>query len=487
MVSHSILNSHTVAYLRAEISKTNMKNYSKMNKANVINEMLKNKQRFEHITMKSIEKKVVKKPVKKVEVEPVKEPEPIKRRIKIVKKVEVEPEPIKRRIKIVKKVKIAENIEPVKRIKIVKKVNIAENVKPVIKMGFKIENPAEIAEKVEPIKKKLVKSQLAKVKKVLLRAKHGKQNNNKFKPKLHIVSEESEPKKKDSVKSAVPISTPNKIVVNSKSDLFYNELNQSLKGSKRGMNSLVKNYNFTTDEINNVFKGQYYNDFYPTPESCLKSFDRGFKESEKFLEGTAGLGSVVHYINKINKNVDITANEMSKDFVKIIKRFNPDVKITNEDYFNINNLHNYDTIFLNPPFSKSGRSKLAATKDSKYYYNFLFHTIITLNRWNIKNKSNKEYILQFISPPLTSKTDHKHAPILIEEIIGKMGINKLNEILKNANLKELTKKEYKLYIENGAEDNDDLELLQCKQINFLEKCKNFGGTAMEASMYNVII
>ena len=44
-----ILNSHPVAVLKQEISKTNIKGYSKMRKAEVVELMIKNKDKFSHI------------------------------------------------------------------------------------------------------------------------------------------------------------------------------------------------------------------------------------------------------------------------------------------------------------------------------------------------------------------------------------------------------------------------------------------------------
>jgi len=52
MITKDILNSHPVSILKKEISKTNIKGYSKMKKAEVINLMLKNSKRFNHIKMK---------------------------------------------------------------------------------------------------------------------------------------------------------------------------------------------------------------------------------------------------------------------------------------------------------------------------------------------------------------------------------------------------------------------------------------------------
>ena len=49
MVSFSILNSHPVGHLKKEISKTNIKGYSKMKKGEIIDLMLKYPDRFKHI------------------------------------------------------------------------------------------------------------------------------------------------------------------------------------------------------------------------------------------------------------------------------------------------------------------------------------------------------------------------------------------------------------------------------------------------------
>ena len=61
----SILESHSVATLKKEISKTNIKKYSKMKKAEIIELMMEHKEKFSHIKM--AEKKERKKKVKKEE------------------------------------------------------------------------------------------------------------------------------------------------------------------------------------------------------------------------------------------------------------------------------------------------------------------------------------------------------------------------------------------------------------------------------------
>lgn len=51
-----ILKSHSVTTLKKEISKTNLKNYSKMRKAEVVSLMLKHKEKFGHIKFNSDKK-----------------------------------------------------------------------------------------------------------------------------------------------------------------------------------------------------------------------------------------------------------------------------------------------------------------------------------------------------------------------------------------------------------------------------------------------
>jgi len=73
-----IFKSHSVTVLKKEISKTNIKGYSKMKKAEVIELMIKNKDKFSYIKMaeKKERKKAPAKP--KVKVKPEKKPDKVK-------------------------------------------------------------------------------------------------------------------------------------------------------------------------------------------------------------------------------------------------------------------------------------------------------------------------------------------------------------------------------------------------------------------------
>ena len=77
-MTKEIFNSHPVSVLKKEISKTNIKGYSKMKKAEVVELMMKNKSKFGHIKMatKAVKsapkKKIIKKTPKKPSPSPKK-------------------------------------------------------------------------------------------------------------------------------------------------------------------------------------------------------------------------------------------------------------------------------------------------------------------------------------------------------------------------------------------------------------------------------
>jgi len=88
-----IFESHPVAVLKQEISKTNIKGYSKMKKAEVIELMLKNKDKFSYIKMAEKKRnKQEKKPEKKIKLKSVKKPDK-KIKLKSVKKIKTKEEP----------------------------------------------------------------------------------------------------------------------------------------------------------------------------------------------------------------------------------------------------------------------------------------------------------------------------------------------------------------------------------------------------------
>lgn len=110
-----ILKSYTITELRKEISKTNIKQYSKLKKNELIELMMKTPEKFSHLEMKPKKERSEKQKAndkklgeqakerlaKKKEPEPVKEPEP-----------EPEPEPVKEEVKEVKKAKSTPKPKP---------------------------------------------------------------------------------------------------------------------------------------------------------------------------------------------------------------------------------------------------------------------------------------------------------------------------------------------------------------------------------------
>tara|TARA_R110001606_G_scaffold335417_1_gene483379 strand:- start:299 stop:1162 length:864 start_codon:yes stop_codon:yes gene_type:complete len=82
MVSSEILNSHAVTTLKKEISKTNIKGYSKMKKPEIVALMMKNKDRFGHITHKekaAVKPAAVKPAAPKITITEVKDKKKIKK------------------------------------------------------------------------------------------------------------------------------------------------------------------------------------------------------------------------------------------------------------------------------------------------------------------------------------------------------------------------------------------------------------------------
>ncbi len=85
MVTRDILHSHPITNLRKEISKTNIKGYSKMTKAQLVDVMMKNKERFGHIKAHTKTRKPRAKPAKPAKVPGFKSGE----RVKIKRKPKV--------------------------------------------------------------------------------------------------------------------------------------------------------------------------------------------------------------------------------------------------------------------------------------------------------------------------------------------------------------------------------------------------------------
>ena len=152
MPTNEILNSHSVSTLKKEISKTNIKGYSKMKKAEIISLMMKpeHSKRFSHIKMK--DKTVIKKEPKKEEKPKAKLGES-----GIGKKRKRENKPIKK--------KVIDVAMPKKEPKKIPKITITEEEKPkqkVYSKGGKFFKPKEVKSKLPPIPKSNIKIRLPK-------------------------------------------------------------------------------------------------------------------------------------------------------------------------------------------------------------------------------------------------------------------------------------------------------------------------------------
>lgn len=161
MPTNEILNSHSVSTLKKEISKTNIKGYSKMKKAEIISLMMKpeHSKRFSHIKMK--DKTVIKKEPKKETPKKEEKPKAKLGESGIGKKRKRENKPIKKKVIDVAMPKK----EPKKEPKKIPKITITEEEKPkyqVYNKGGKFFKPKEVKSKLPPIPKSNIKIRLPK-------------------------------------------------------------------------------------------------------------------------------------------------------------------------------------------------------------------------------------------------------------------------------------------------------------------------------------
>ena len=157
MPTNEILNSHSVSTLKKEISKTNIKGYSKMKKAEIISLMMKpeHSKRFSHIKMK--DKTVIKKEPKKETPKKEEKPKAKLGESGIGKKRKRENKPIKK--------KVIDVAMPKKEPKKIPKITITEEEKPkyqVYNKGGKFFKPKEVKSKLPPIPKSNIKIRLPK-------------------------------------------------------------------------------------------------------------------------------------------------------------------------------------------------------------------------------------------------------------------------------------------------------------------------------------
>jgi hypothetical protein len=250
-----------------------------------------------------------------------------------------------------------------------------------------------------------------------------------------------------------------------------NELNNISKSL--GQKELIKN--ISTDIRESLSQG-----FYPTPVKCISIFKEDIERAENILEPTAGLGYILNYIRKVNKDAKLTAIEYYHPFIDILKKFNPDTTINPNDVYDFLDYfpekNSYDLIVENPPFAHGD--------DSRFYLDFLFHSLYILNNSNVKYE--KELI--FISPNITKEVNKKEY-IQLYDIINFCSKPKLKNILNR----------YKIYPKDSEfkhiyELNSDYEIVEkiinlfdFGQCNLIGVCNDFTSTKIKANMYRFLL
>ena len=181
-------------------------------------------------------------------------------------------------------------------------------------------------------------------------------------------------------------------------DDFYKNLNVLLNRSPYGaVKEFVDKYQLTEDNLLKIYEAKSSADFFPTGYDMVKQiFDSDnhyVRDDYNFLEGTAGLGNVGYWAQKINPNLKITMNELDTNNYEIMKLFNKrddNMTLINKDFFTIDNKQTdkYDLIFLNPPFGT------IANKNPQLWFMFLLKALHMLQH----NKGVAEIL--FISPEM---------------------------------------------------------------------------------------
>jgi hypothetical protein len=239
-----------------------------------------------------------------------------------------------------------------------------------------------------------------------------------------------------------------------KNEIILNDIENLVKSkSTRNINVFKKKYN-NINLLKNLFGAEQYLDFYPTPQECLKKFTKNLKYVEKdehILEPSAGVGSIIHYLQKQGyKNIE--ANDFDKNMTDFIKTHYNNVKITQEDFINKNyDNNNFSLIFCNPPFTL-GNNK-------KFYIDFLFKCFDVIGKSTYKFEKN----IYFICPSLTSKDNMIDFQ---DDIWSNLSKNKKNELLKKYNI-----------------DEDNIDMFLPLQTEMIGNCNIFGDTKINTILY----
>jgi len=255
---------------------------------------------------------------------------------------------------------------------------------------------------------------------------------------------------------------------------FLNDVDklQNSKGSTRERNQFSKKYD--SGLVSQLFASKQWGDFYPTPQHCLQSYNKyPLDNSDNILEPTAGLGSIIYYIQNRNPNITITANEFAPVMASLIKKNFPKVTTTQGDYLKRSYGGNkFSVIYCNPPFTLG--------TDKRYYYDFLFKSLHVLKQSSVSYEKQ----LAFICPSLSDKKGDLGYDDLLKKITSK----KLDEIYNMLYNKPPDKNLMKRIV-SGKDDEDvnNITTLLPDQIHYVGECVGFGGTGIKAHMYMMLM
>jgi predicted RNA methylase len=178
----------------------------------------------------------------------------------------------------------------------------------------------------------------------------------------------------------------------------------------------------------------------------LKYVENNKDKNLKFLECTAGLGHILHYILKENPNTEITVYELNSSYVNILnalypKQVYPNITIKQGDFLQQDIKEKYDLIFCNPPFT--------FRNNKRYYINFLFKCF-EIMQYNLNN------VMYFISPDLYTVKHENNKDGDFEKLNEFLTVERIKEIF-NIELKKI---EYKIFKDCNDDDyNDNIKIL----------------------------
>jgi len=236
-----------------------------------------------------------------------------------------------------------------------------------------------------------------------------------------------------------------------------------------------------TDSIRSIFSSKD-RDFYPTPAKCLENdyIQMTIERADKILEPTAGIGSIVEVIEKLNPTAEITANELNRDFIPILETLFPDVDVKNENFIDFPTKNDFDTIICNPPFSFGSNKRI--------YLDFLFKCLSMLNRSTAVGNLS----LIFICPAfIGSKTDDffDDTAFFGNKFVKAALADYLKDSVPIAKIKKVLSE---LGNDDVSEDNEEIankikDNYSFAQGQYIGECTGFAGTGVKAAMYQFIV